>query len=502
MSERENSSRQPVGALLEELSECCRSTSLSENGLLGIIERHGVAPNNNDPGIDYKFFLEACRNETVMEEIIRYLLEYFPNAVRFVDEEGKLPLHIICGNISVTRGMVQLLIDAFPESIRHENSKGHMPLHRLCRNDNLDEEVGLEILKLLLERLPESVRHADTDDNLPIHFAAARQSPDFCRTLIEAYPGSERISNVSGFLPFHFACGNNTVTTAKYFYQLYPESISVVADNGFYPIHYATLGITYRKDKPEIAISMIRFLLDCDPDVVHMTYQGKFPFYWVCFETSNTYSQMVSLNLLLKALQMFFDTHPEAIERNEVPSNVTTFHRWVRIFINNQLTYARRARDHHLMHSQDENGQLPLHRALCGEARLGSVKLLVKGNLSAVQTPDGDGALPLHLACLHYDDARIVEYLINLDLSTLRAFDGGGNTALHYACRGANHAIIALLLEKYGSMSVSKRNTNKQLPIDLLFASEAVSDKESAEYTESIYRLLKAYPETINYGLV
>ena len=149
------------------------------------------------------------------------------------------------------------------------------------------------------------------------------------------------------------------------------------------------------------------------------------------------------------------------------------------------------------MTTRDENGQLPLHIALCMEVRLGSIKLLVKGNPSAVRTPDGNGALPLHLACLHYDDACIVEYLINLDPTSLRAVDGEGNTALHYACRGAKYDTIVLLLGKYDGVSVSKRNMNNQLPIDLLYESEAAGDKESIEYTESIFRLVRAYPDTV-----
>ena len=70
----------------------------------------------------------------------------------------------------------------------------------------------------------------------------------------------------------------------------------------------------------------------------------------------------------------------------------------------------------------------------------------------------------------------------------------------HYACRDANNAIIALLLDKYGSMSVSKRKQS-QLPIDLLLENNEryneLRDEESVEYIESIYRLLMAYPETI-----
>ena len=240
MIERGNSSSRQsvVGALLEELSECCRSKSLSEDGLRGIIERHGCAAKIDDPSIDYDFFHEACINERVTEGIIRCLLEYFPNAVRHAGAEGQLPLHNICFNKNVTLGMVQLLIDAYPDSLSHETNIGCMPLHLLCNNKDLDEEVAVEILKLLLERYPGALRHFDRDGDLPIHIAAAwHLSLDFCRILIEAYPGSERMTGNLGFLPFHFACACNTLDTVKYFYQLYPESINVADNGGAHPIH-------------------------------------------------------------------------------------------------------------------------------------------------------------------------------------------------------------------------------------------------------------------------
>jgi len=52
-----------------------------------------------------------------------------------------------------------------------------------------------------------------------------------------------------------------------------------------------------------------------------------------------------------------------------------------------------------------------------------------------------------------------------------------------------------MLLEKYHAASVSKRNAQKKLPIDFLWESNEVEDRESVEYTESVFRLLKAYPE-------
>jgi len=149
------------------------------------------------------------------------------------------------------------------------------------------------------------------------------------------------------------------------------------------------------------------------------------------------------------------------------------------------------------MTTPDEHGQLPLHTALQNNVRLGSIKLLVKGNASALRSPDNSDALPLHIACAHHESASVVQYLIELDTTTLDAVDREGNTALHYACRGAKYDAISMLLGKYGAVSVSKRNTHKKLPIDLLWESNEVLDRESVEYTESIFRLLRAHPETV-----
>ena len=149
------------------------------------------------------------------------------------------------------------------------------------------------------------------------------------------------------------------------------------------------------------------------------------------------------------------------------------------------------------MTTPDERGQLPLHRALCDNVTLGSIKLLVRGNPSAVQTTDNSGALPLLIACQHHDSAKVVQYLIGLVKITFNAMDREGNSLLHYACRGAKHNTIGLLLEKYDAVSVSKRNAQNKLPIDLLWESDRVRDREGMEYTESVYRLIRAFPETL-----
>ena len=204
-----------------------------------------------------------------------------------------------------------------------------------------------------------------------------------------------------------------------------------------------------------------------------------------------------NLNAALQVIKVIYDAHPEAIESNEIASDIPDYHHHVQAFLNGQLVYSRQAQDHHLMTTPDEKGQLPLHSVLRNKICLGSIKLLVNGNLSALRVTDNSGTIPLHVLCQHHESASVVDYLLDADSNTFDSVDREGNTALHYACRGAKYDTITLLLEKYDNAFVSAKNGQKKLPIDLLFGSDAVSDGESVEHVETIFRLIKAYPDTV-----
>ncbi|KAK1734101.1 ankyrin repeat domain-containing protein [Skeletonema marinoi] len=497
MSESDNNNRESAESLSKELLEHCKSESLSEEGLRGIIERHNVTPNNHhhhDLG-SYRFFRNACHNVRVNEGIIGYLLEYFPDSIRAINDNGLVPLHLACGNKSVTLKIVQLLIVAAPDSVRSLDCNGRMPLHYLCKNEN--DRKAMQIFKLLTEKCPEAIRHADNNGCLPIHYACAERCPEFCRVLIEVYPGSERITDGNGLLPLYLACANNTIATVEYLYKLYPDAINHATVRGHYPIHTAIMG-TSRRDDPIAAVGIVKYLLEFDSDVTLQRGEGKKSL--LHFACHREYTDS-NIHAGLEIIEEIYDAYPEAIEDDTIASNIHRYHQQEQSFLNGESVYSRQAKNFRQMMTPDDNGQLPLHTALQHNVRLGSIKLLVKGNPSAIRNIDINFALPLHVACQHHSSAAVIQYLVGLDTSILDAIDRQGNTALHYACRGAKYENIALLLEKYDAVSVSKRNAHGKLPIDVLWESSAVEDRESIEYTESVFRLLKAYPETVmNYN--
>ena len=370
-----------------------------------------------------------------------------------------------------------------------EDNYGNKRLHKLCLHDSHpNEAAAIQRLGLLMEKFPEAVRHANNNGYLPIHFAAWRKSPEFCQLLIEAYPGSEQIPNAKGRLPLHLACRYNTVDTVEYLYAHYPEAIDHATTTGYYPIHCAIM-----RDKSAAAVEIVRFLLDCDPNQKLKQCQGVSLLGYACGRQYND----SRIGAGIQMIEAIFDAHPEAIEDITISADIESFHHQVQEFINGELVYARQAEDYRLMTTPDDNGQLPLHRALQNNVRLGSIKLLVKGNPFAVLLPNNSGALPLHIACESNDSTKVIEYLVSLDPSSLNAVDRDGNTALHYACRGLNHDSIALLLETYDAISVSKRNAQEKLPLNLLWESGTVDDRESVEYMGSVFQLLRAFPEML-----
>lgn len=72
-----------------------------------------------------------------------------------------------------------------------------------------------------------------------------------------------------------------------------------------------------------------------------------------------------------------------------------------------------------------------------------------------------------------------------------------GDTPLHYACQGGKFGNVAVILDKYNGASVAHANSRSKLPIDLLWESEAAIDRESTGYLDAMFRLLKAYPDSL-----
>lgn len=480
----------------DELSDVCDSHNLTEERIREILYRYRVTPNDNDRHVsDYTFFRRACKNINTTCGILQCLLEHFPNVSDLPYDDDNSPLHYACKNPNATLEIVKLLVEAFPTSVCTETEQGLIPLHLLCTNKRMDDEIALQILNLLLRTAPNSVWHADRHGCLPIHYASLDQTATFCSVILANAPGSVRVVNTHGALPLHYACVRNRPTTVEYLLTQYPDAIHhavTVTETETCPIHVAIWALGNRRAN-QSAFDVVRLLLDYDPNIVLQKKGGKTLLHIACGVRHSASTIATGMAIITH----IYDRHPYTIHDDAIAENMHKYHPQVQHFLSSELVYARQSKDRRIMTTPDDNGQLPLHTALRQNCTLGSIKLLVDGNPHAVPRPDSNGSIPLHIASRHHHSTDIVKYLVDLDITNIGAVDNQGDTALHCACRGAKYDTIALLLQTRRVAPVSQQNNQKQLAIEVLWDSEEVNDRESREFTECVYRLLRAYPDTL-----
>jgi len=475
------------------------------------------------------------KNVSDLQQVLEYILGYEPTSIRMEDDYSRTPLNLACSNPYMNVDIVQLLLNAWPEATRRpdmiDNSIGGdqpsrcLPIHNICRNV-LDDTTSRNILRLLIDADPLSLGEKDGDTgSIPLHYAvkdraemdrlrhhtAPSRSVEFCRMFVEEYPESLTIATEKGCdsrLPIHDACMHGTVDVVEYLLHMAPDSInsrSIIRDEqdvidddntrnrcGSLPIHRAAEG-----GKADI----IKLLLKHDPHAAEKktSVKHRLPLHVACSKSKMDFD----------SVKILYDVYPEALclydDDSHKPYDLAREERTqfgldnhtrevanphVIRFLQTQLAYAQRAQDTVAMSTPDEEGHLPLHRALVkGDASLGSIKLLLKGNPDALQT-----ATPVYIACC-YCTADIVQFL--METSGLDVCDSNKDYPLHHACRAANLDVIKYLV-KSNTPAVSETNDDNKLPFQLLIESDKEQlNRESSEYTEACFLLLRAHPETV-----
>ena len=428
------------------------------------------------------------------KSLLEYLIQVEPSSLQFVDGWNRAPLQVACLNKSMNSNTVKYILSSWPAGLYQRDDLGELPIHALCTNDELDEQEWFDIFHVLFNEDPTILRERSRENNdLPIHKAAGNLSAAKCRALIGLYPESVREiadgPDGTSRLPIHEACNHGKVDTTDLL-GIYPESICAADILGQMPIHHIN-----RRWGTEL----IEVLLKHDPTAASMKTEGnrRLPLHVACCY------RMLDINIV----KTLFDAYPEAIQDrdgsghtpldlarslSENDNNTIIIN-----FLQLQLEYAKKSQDMNAMTTLDQNGWLPLHYALKDNTPLGSIKLLVKGNTSAIRMPDYDMAFPLHIAC-EFSSVEVVKYLMGmLDERTWNHLDVNKDSILHYACRGGNLRVVKYLLDKKNA-HVSEHNKEKKLPIHLLFESHNDTvDRDSKEYIETVWLLLLAHPETV-----
>ena len=357
---------------------------------------------------------------------------------------------------------------------------------RLCRHEGkyLDDSL-LHELKSIISTNPEAVRERDRHDEL-LHLAAENRSVGFVKLLFEQDSTALRTRNWLGQLPFHVACRSCNVETAKFLYHMYPESINVQEDEDKgYPLNIFLCWCDPRSHVRHEYVELLGFLLQHDRDGVRTPINmGNLPLHYACRRKN------------LAAVRLLYDSYPEAIfSRNRYGRTPLDEARYegaanVESFLETQLDILRVAREER---HPDANGQFFIHRVLQRvNMFLGAIKLIIQVNPESITAADNQGTTPLHIAC-RVGNVKASKCIVGAREDTLMARDAGDNLPIHIACWAGKCNSVNYLMTT-NECGVSKENAKGKLPIELLLLHGDVDDRDSIEYVEATYLLLRSNP--------
>ena len=175
----------------------------------------------------------SCHNGPIDVCEIKSLVEQNPQSVR-KSWFGHLPLHWACINNAPTE-VVRILLESFPDSSKVPGDLHNLPLHLACYNGS-----SFDVIKLLLESYNEAANIKGEYGRHALHFACLNgASHDVINVLCEANINAASEKGDLGYLPLHLACKNRAgIDVVRRLLVAYPEGAKERDDSGRTPSFY------------------------------------------------------------------------------------------------------------------------------------------------------------------------------------------------------------------------------------------------------------------------
>ncbi|KAL9184954.1 hypothetical protein ACHAXT_002731 [Thalassiosira profunda] len=422
--------------------------------------------------------------------VLDYLIEQLPYSLKERDYEGRVCAHYACGTSNALQ-KVMAIGKRCTESFFLSHHLEGLPIHIACT-----EGAPIAVVKYLARIVPDVLDVEHPEIGLPLTCA---KTPELFQFLLTA-----RYSETPAF---HCVLLDNRIAEMDLLLTKFVEFSQNDSDgedfqcdvwkrdkSGAYPLHK----VFNATESQEIVSSLI----DLHPAALNtQDEQGWLPLHHALYHDA---SVDVIDDLILR--------HPEAMHTADKKGNPEAMWR-----------------------ARDRRGWFPLHHAIRNYSPLRIIQLLADNLRDADIAPDGHGSTPLHLACRYGASLEVMEslvdllgldaalsldnngctpvhvacrhgtipvkalrYLIELAPTALTAADNRGELPLHKACRGGHAELITELMAANAS-AVTKRNALNELPAFVLCkrSGKDADVLESVEYTEAVWQLLLAYPETV-----
>ena len=371
------------------------------------------------------------RKRPISSEVLQ-ILESNPGSAK-IWRMGYLPLHIGIKNYDISPEIIKALLNAYPDSSKAANKDGDLPLHIAFRRN-----ASYDVIRVLLDRSSVAVISSLNNMNyLPLHIALCKQPSSvddiiLLTELIDKYPDSVKLKNGNQLLPLQIALKNhkhkNSLVLFKRLLQYYPEAVMELDKIGLLPLHLAI--------RWKVAVEILSVLLEVCPGAAKTKDRcGRLALHYAssaevvrvllhtCPEAARVADNDGSLALhvavflsseLLPTVQTLLDAYPEAVK-------------W-----------------------EDNNGRLPLHRALSGRNAPKVVKALLQASPESPRCADKKGLLPLHYALKNSASTETILLLLQLFPDVARQPIDNGDLPLHIAvAEYSPREVVVKLLEIY-----------------------------------------------------
>jgi ankyrin repeat protein len=307
----------------KELFDLCRSPALSIDAIEKALAFDPLAFAMRDMNnmLPLHVVCGAFKSGGGSVDVVKYLLELYPESVEEGNQRGYLPLHVACWGGAPLQ-VVQYLYERTPKLVRDQERYGGeerrtpwlwTPLHHACRGGG----SPLEVIQYLVEKCHESVTHSPlaNPDSFPLHLACEKGAPNgVINCLVTQWPVVVKVCDNTGCLPLlHKACYYVKQTLQlediQCLVEQWPESLKH-RDllNGATPLHYAC----GKKTAPGV----IQYMLEKWPGAVLVTdWDGRLPLHNACMgrKSYNTYENDMA-GTPLEDIQLLVEQWPASVE--------------------------------------------------------------------------------------------------------------------------------------------------------------------------------------------
>lgn len=355
----------------------------------------------------HRALISARTSATI--EVIRFLIEQEPETILYpTSSGGSLPLHLACQS-GCHISIVKYLMESFPDAIRYRDRQGLFPLDYALEDNGVASKTcdmkDDNVVELLVQSYPVVLSFLDDEGRLPIHRILAKRRYRYNRIvdiLVEYCPGTLRYQDQKyGQTPLLQACRqNNSLSQVYSIVRKWPEQVTTQSELIF------GKKITGTDDDADDDDDV-----DIDDDDYCPTFNGEMlpSALIVSSATFERVRQWVKLRSQVcheKDLQGRLPIHYAVVSSSKDAYDIVQF--LLNEQNNNELSSLTTSSSttSTCLSVKDNDGRIPLHYAAASisAGASGILELLIRHYPDGLMVPDNDGRLPWHYAeCTRQD---------------------------------------------------------------------------------------------------